>query len=97
MPSINQAYTPRRGRSLGCQNVVAYRGWMRGGGVGNCCVGVDFINYPKCDTREMGKNDGNYPKCDTRKMGRLLSSHIAFDAKREDKLALEVAVWVWIS
>jgi hypothetical protein len=69
-------------------------GGVRGGGVRNCCVGVDFVNYPNCVTRKMGKIRENYPKYVTRKMGRLLSSHIAFDAKREDKLALETAVWI---
>ena len=51
------------------------------------CVGVDFLNYPKYDTREMGKIGGNYPKYVTREMGRygLLSSHIAFDANRADR------------
>ena len=36
--------------------------------------------------REMGKNGGNYSKHDTREMGSLLSLHIAFDAKCEDKV-----------
>jgi hypothetical protein len=75
MPSINQADTPRRGPSLGCQNVVAYRGWVRGGGVGNCCVGMDFVNYPNCVTRKMGKISKNYPKYDTREMGKKYSNY----------------------
>jgi hypothetical protein len=44
-------------------------GWWSGA-VGSYCVGVGFVNYPKCDTREMGKNSKNYPKCVTRKMGK---------------------------
>jgi hypothetical protein len=45
------------------------KGWR--GGVRSYCVGMDFVNYPKCDTREMGKNADNYPKCVTREMGKI--------------------------
>ena len=62
MPRDNQAYTPVSIAAPGCQKVVPYRGEVRGGGVGSCCVGVDFVNYPKYVTREKGKKWVKLPK-----------------------------------
>jgi len=36
---------------------------------------MDFVNYPNCVTRKMGKISKNYPKYDTREMGKKYSNY----------------------
>jgi hypothetical protein len=85
MLNYSQTSVPCVNSSNGCQNIVLCRGWVRGGGVGSYCVGVDFVNYSKCDTRKLGKHCENYPKHDTRKMGKIHVNYPKCDTREMGK------------